>query len=94
MLRLQGGKTLSYSSNYFPTIHLQYINVTDRWTDGPLSVAIPRFALRALRGRNWINKTKSAEIPKMRSTSHALIKLQPFPQSTIHREKKEKKRVQ
>jgi len=33
-------------------IHPQYINVTDRQTDGRLTIATPRFALRASRGKN------------------------------------------
>jgi len=35
----------------------QYVNVTDRQTDrrtdGRLTIAIPRFALHASRGKNW-----------------------------------------
>jgi len=30
----------------------RYINVTDGQTDGRLTIAIPRFALRASRGKN------------------------------------------
>jgi len=31
-----------------------YVNVTDRRTDGRLTIAIPRFALCALRGKNYV----------------------------------------
>jgi len=33
-------------------IYPRYINVIDRQTDGRLTIAIPRFALHALRGKN------------------------------------------
>jgi len=47
----------------------RYVNVTDRQTDGQtdgrLTIAIPRFALRASRGNNFIsNALRTLEVGK------------------------------
>ena len=52
-------------------IRLLYINVTDRQTDGRLTfIGIPRFAVRASRGKNAVGQMRVVDNKNHKSTLH------------------------